>query len=140
MKKLEDAISNIRYGSVLIIKKNQSENKHEYNSCIIVYDGRIFEDVKVVELGDLLKMVPNITSQLDQGYIYQFKYLSAEGKYKSTIVHRVKEGGYKELFKDEIINDFEVLSDNFLDGIIDLDTKIANFDNKSKSIIKKIIA
>lgn len=140
MKKLEDAISNIRYGSVLIIKKNQSENKHEYNSCIIVYDGRIFEDVKVVELGDLLKMVPNITSQLDQGYIYQFKYLSAEGKYKSTIVHRVKEGGYKELFKDEIINDFEVLSDNFLDGIIDLDTKIANFDNKSKSIIKKTIA
>lgn len=138
MKKLEDVIQNIRYGSVLTINKDFFNQKNdEYNSCIIVYDGRIFKDVKAVEIGDLLRMVPNITYQLDQGYIYQFKYLSEEGKYKSTIVHRVREGGYKESYKDETINDFEVLSDNFLEGIIELDTKIANFDNKSKSIIKE---
>lgn len=141
MKKLEDVIINIRYGSVLAINKDFSSVKNnEYNSYIIVYDGRVFKDVKVVELGEFLKIMPNITSQLDQGYIYQFKYISEKGKYKSTITHQVRDGGYKEPFKDKTINDFEVFSDNFLDGIIELDTKIATFTNNTGMIKEKRIA
>ena len=49
MKKLDEAIENIKYGSVLTINKDKI-NHQVYNSCIVVYDGRIFVDVKIINL------------------------------------------------------------------------------------------
>ena len=140
MKKLEDVIENVRYGSVLTINKEKNINNDKYNSCIILYDGRIFKDVKVVELGDFLEMFPNIKNQLDDGYIYQVKYLYEEEKYQSSIMHLIKDGGYKEQPKEEIIHNFKVLSNDFFDSIIALDTKISEFSNQDKQVKKKVIA
>lgn len=141
MRKLEDVVDEIRYGSVLTINKEKNyKNNNKYNSCIIMYDGKIFIDVKEVELGNFLEIVPNIKLQLNNGYIYRVKYLSDEAKYQSEIINLVRSGGYKEIEKEETINDFLVVGDSFLDSIIELDTIIAQTSCKSSLIKEKVLS
>lgn len=141
MKKLEDAIVNVKYGSILTINKyGHDDEKKSYASCLMLFDGKVFKDVKEVELGNLLSMIPNIQKELDNGYIYKVNYLREENKYQSNIVRCIRKGGYKEIISEEIVNNFEVLSDNFLDSIIELDTKIAKFNSLGGVVKKKVIA
>lgn len=142
MKKLEDAVVNVKEGSILTINRYScNDEKKSYASCIMLFDGRVFKDVKEVDLGDFLSIVPNIQRELDNGYVYKVNYLREEQKYQSNIVRRIREGEYKEILSEESVNDFEVFSDNFLDGIIELDTIIArtNFE-KNKIVKEKVIA
>ena len=63
-------------------------------------------------------------------------YLNEEKKYQSTIMRNIRNGGYKETFTEEMVNNFQVRSDNFLDSIIELDTKIAQTNNKNNKVVK----
>ena len=139
MKKLQDAIESVKYGAVLTINKDKYKI-NTYNSCIVLYDGRIFKDVKAVELGDFIKIIPNIANQLNLGYTYQVKYLFEEQKYQSNIVHCIRKGGYKELDYYETIHNFEVFNGSFLDSIIELDTKIANGIDKNLDKTKRKVS
>lgn len=135
MKKLQDEIENIKYGHTLIVKWDKfSQKTNQYNGYTLLYDGSVFKDVRAVEVGDFFKILPNIAHQLELGYTYQLKYLSKEKKYESTITKRIRKGRSEEVYEDIIINNFNTVSDNFLDGIIALDTKIAQFNNKVKNI------
>ena len=138
MKKLQDAVENVKYGSVLTINKDiYNPNNNKYCGCISLYDGRILTDVKSVRLGDFLKLVPNISNELDQGYTYQVKYLSEERKYQSSIMYCVRKGGYKEPNSYETVKNFEFISDSFLDSIIELDSKIANVNYVEEQLKKE---
>ena len=140
MKKLEDAIENVKEGCVLTINKHNNTEKKLYASCLMVYDGVVFQDVKAVELGNFLNNLPNIQKELDNGYIYKVSYIFGEQKYQSTIIRYVREGGYKEKPQEEIVDDYLVISDSFLDSIIKLDTKLANKNNKTKKVKTMVIA
>ena len=50
---------------------------------------------------------------------------------------KIKEGGYDEPSVEEVVGDFTVLSDNFLDSIMGLDTKIAQSNQNNKQPIKE---
>lgn len=140
MRKLEDVVEDVRYGSVLTIDKDSNIN-NKYSGCIIMYDGKVFMDVKEVELGNFLEIAPNIKKQLDHGYIYQVKYLNESEKYQSQIIGLVNENQYDGRLKEEIISDFQVFSDNVLDSMIELDTIIAQASSKKNMLIKeKVIA
>ena len=136
MKKLEDTIVNIKEGAVLTINKCNSCGDASYASCLLLFDGKVFKDVKEVNLGDFLSVIPNIQKELDNGYIYKVNYLNEEKKYQSTIMRNIRNGGYKETFTEEMVNNFQVRSDNFLDSIIELDTKIAQTNNKNNKVVK----
>ena len=137
MKKLKEAVESVKYGAVLTINKdNRNVKNNKYNSCIILYDGRILKVVKCVELGDFLSIIPNVANQLDKGYIYQVKYLHEERKYQSTIQY-ITENSEEELHRQKVIGIFEVQSDSFLDSIIELDTQIANLEYMSRLISKE---
>lgn len=134
MKKLKEAVNEIKYGSILTINKEDCPKAAtEYASCLMVYDGTIFMDVKEVELGDFIKEVPNIQEKLDSGYICKINYLYEENRYQSAIIEDINE----ETLKDATVSNFIVLSDNFMNSIIELDTMIANSYKKGKKIVKK---
>lgn len=137
MKKLEDAIQNVKEGCVLTINKCK---ENSYSSCLVLYDGLVFKDVKEVELGNFLNNIPNIQKELDNGLIYKVSYLFEEHKYQSTIIRYVREGGYKEKPQEEIVDDYLVISDSFLDSIMELDTKLAHKDKNTKKLKQKVIA
>lgn len=138
MKKVEEVLLNIKYGSVLTINKySRNDEKPQYASCLVLYDGAILKDVVEVELGNFLSMMPNIQNQLDNGYICRVKYLLREKKYQSTILRTVSKGGYKEICKEETVDDFQVLSDSFIDGIMKLDAKIAQANSKDDIVVLK---
>ena len=68
MKKLKEAVNEIKYGSILTINKEDCpKTETQYASCLMVYDGTIFRDVKEVELGDFIKEVPNIQKKFKKG-------------------------------------------------------------------------
>ena len=142
MKKLKDAIINLKVGAVLNISKyNQTNGKSKYCSCLMLFDGRVFKDVKEVNLGDFLSMIPNIQNELDNGYIYKVNYLFEQQKYQSTIIKRIRKGGYKEPQIEEIVDNYQVLSDSFIDSIIKLDTTIAQTNSKKNELVKiKVMA
>lgn len=136
MKKLEEAIESVKDGSVLKIKKSNNLN---YDSCIIIYDGSIFMDVKAVDLENFLDEFPNIKNQLDIGYIYKVNFFSESSKYQGTILKSIRDGKYKQTVKEDIVDNFEVISDDFLTCIIELDTKIASSNLKQKHHLKNKI-
>lgn len=134
MKKLKEAVNEIKYGSILTINKEDCpKTETQYASCLMVYDGTIFRDVKEVELGDFIKEVPNIQKKLDKGYVCKINYLYEEDRYQSSIIKHISE----ERIKEETVSNFTVLSDNFMDSIIKLDTMIANTYKNGKSLVKK---
>jgi len=140
MKELKDAIINIKEGAVLTINKyNNRYDGISYASCLLFFDGSVFKDVKEVNIGDFLRITPNVQRLLDNGYIYKVNYLRDENKYQSTIIKKIREGGYKETFKEETVNNFQVQSDDFFDSIVELDTKIAGFSNADKNIKEKVL-
>lgn len=140
MKKFEDAIQNVKEGCELTINRcSRNDESPVYASCLTLYDGGVFKDVKAVELGIFLTNIPNIQKELDNGLIYKVSYLKEEQKYQSTIIRYVREGGYKEKPQEEIVDNYLVISDSFLDGIIELDTKLAN-KNSNKKSKQKVIA
>lgn len=141
MKKLEDAIENIKEGCILTISRySRSNEKPLYSSCLSIYDGLVFQDVKAVELGNFLNNIPNIQKELDNGYAYKVKYLFEQHKYQSTIIRYIKTGGYKERIEEEIVDNYLAICDSFLDSIIELDTKLATKNNEVKHAKTKVMA
>ncbi len=126
MKKVKDAVGYLTCGFVMTMKKDNSD----YIGYILKYDGSIFEDVFIIEIENFLTQFPNIEKQLDKGFSYHAVYDIETKKYQSSIISSDKKEGYKTLKPEEIIEKLQVLNTNFLDGIIDLDTKIANQMNK----------
>lgn len=118
MKELSDVINNIKFGSILCIDHYISSNKNIYNSYLKEYDGDIFLDVKTVNLGNLLEHLSNIKKLLNEGYSYQLLYDFIEKKFQSTI--------YKKINLDECISVFQTSNTDYLEGMIELDTKIAS--------------
>lgn len=138
MKKLDDVVYSVQYGSVLTINKNKIVRDELYGSCLIVFDGTISMDVKKVELGNFLSMIPNIQKQLDKGFTYIVKYLYEEEKYHSSIIIHTEEDSYKN--QKNIVNNFQVLSDDFFNSILELDTKIAQSNIDTKLVKEKVIS
>ena len=122
MKKLKDAVGYLTCGFVMTMKKNNSD----YIGYILKYDGSIFKDVFIIEIEKFLTQFPNIEKQLDKGFSYHAVYDFETKKYQRSIISSDKKEGYKTLKPEEIIENFQVLNASFLDGMIDLDTKIAN--------------
>jgi len=134
MKKLEEIIEYIKEGSIFTIKKYfYNEDKSNYSSCITIYDGRIIMDVKTVEIRDFLLNIPNIKQQIDEGFIYRVQYDRERNVFENAIVSETTKDKYVSASFYEIVNNLLVNSTDFLDGIIELDTRIISAkDNESK--------
>lgn len=133
MKRLEDVIDCIKYGSVLIIKQKESE-KDNYEGTLIRQDGKIFDDVFSVEIGKFLNLLPNIKQQISKGYTYHTIYNYEQDNYQSTIMNMTINDKYTTITSDQIIDNFQVTSNSVLDSMIELDTKIAEEKARKKSL------
>ena len=120
MKKISDVKENIKEGSILTLS-----NISGYCACIIRYDGEVLKDVSEVELGDLLEELPNIKNVIENEKYLKVRYNSEQRKYESAIMNKVRNGGYKEVYQEELISDFLVNSESFEASLIDLDTKLS---------------
>lgn len=132
MKELSDVINDLKFGTILCIDSRISNNQHTYSSYIKKYDGDIFLDVKSVNLGNLLDCLVNIKKLLNEGYSYQLLYNFGEEKFQSTI-YKGNNPNKKEINLDDCTSAFQTFSDDYLEGMIELDTKIAS----TKSLTQK---
>lgn len=141
MEKLDKVINYIKGGSVLLIKRSDfSSSEPIYDGYIVKYDGSIFKDVLIVKSENTLTQFPNIKKQLDKGFSYYVVYDFEKKKYQSSIIGPNKKERYKTLTSEEIIENFQVLSGSFLDGMIDLDTKIASKANTNQEKQKRKVS
>lgn len=120
MKKISDVKENIKEGSILTLS-----NISGYCACIIRYDGEVLKDVSEVEFGDLLEELPNIKNVIENEKYLKVRYNFEQRKYESAIMNKVRNGGYKEVYQEELISDFLVNSESFEASLIDLDTKLS---------------
>ena len=120
MKKISDVKENIKEGSILTLS-----NISGYCACIIRYDGEVLKDVNEVEFGNLLEELPNIKNVIENEKYLKVRYNSEQRKYESAIMNKVRNGGYKEVYQEELISDFLVNSESFEASLIDLDTKLS---------------
>ena len=120
MKKISDVKENIKEGSILTLS-----NISGYCACIIRYDGEVLKDVNEVEFGNLLEELPNIKNVIKNEKYLKVRYNSEQRKYESAIMNKVRNGGYKEVYQEELISDFLVNSESFEASLIDLDTKLS---------------
>ena len=141
MEKLDKVLDYAKSGSVLMIKRSDlSSNKPVYDGYIIKYDGSIFKDVLVVKPENILTQFPNMEKQLEKGFSYHVVYDFEKKKYQSSIICSNKEGEYKTVTSEEIIEKFQVLSESFLDGMIELDNKIANKTDTNREKQKRKVS
>lgn len=141
MGKLDKVIDYIKDGSVLLIKRSDlSSSEPIYDGYIVKYDGSIFKDVLLIKSENILTQFPSIEKQLDNGFSYHVVYDFENKKYQSSIIGQNKKERYKTLISEEIIEDFQVLSGSFLDGMIDLDIKIASKTNTNQEKQKKKVS
>ncbi len=131
MKKISDVKENIKEGSILTLS-----NISGYCACIIRYDGEVLKDVSEVEFGNLLEELPNIKNVIENEKYLKVRYNSEQRKYESAIMNKVRNGGYKEVYQEELISDFLVNSESFEASLIDLDTKLSI--EKKKPKVKQI--
>lgn len=120
MKKISDVKENIKEGSILTLS-----NISGYCACIIRYDGEVLKDVSEVEFGNLLEELPNIKNVIENEKYLKVRYNSEQRKYESAIMNKVRNGGYKEVYQEELISDFLVNNESFEASLIDLDTKLS---------------
>ena len=140
MKKLEEIVECLKEGSVFTIKKySYGEDKTDYSSCITIYDGRILIDVKTVEIRDFLLNIPNIKKQIDNGFTYHVKYNHEKEVFENAIVTETTEDIYKEASKYHTVNDLLAISSDFLDGIIELDTRMISTKSEDP-MSKRLVA
>lgn len=127
MKKIEEVIDYVKDGSVLIIKKPDLDSAESgYYSYIIKYDGSIFKDVISAEINNVLSLIPNIKEQLNIGYSCRVLYDFENKQYHSSVIKPVEDIKYKKILPEQLVEDFQVSNDDFLESIINLDTKIVN--------------
>lgn len=131
MKKISDVKENIKEGSILTLS-----NISGYCACIIRYDGEVLKDVSEVEFGNLLEELPNIKNVIENEKYLKVRYNFEQRKYESAIMNKVRNGGYKEVYQEELISDFLVNSESFEASLIDLDTKLSI--EKKKPKVKQI--
>lgn len=120
MKKISDVKENIKEGSILTLS-----NISGYCACIIRYDGEVLKDVSEVEFGNLLEELPNIKNVIENEKYLKVRYNFEQRKYESAIMNKVRNGGYKEVYQEELISDFLVNNESFEASLIDLDTKLS---------------
>ena len=120
MKKISDVKENIKEGSILTLS-----NISGYCACIIRYDGEVLKDVSEVEFGNLLEELPNIKKVIENEKYLKVRYNFEQRKYESAIMNKVRNGGYKEVYQEELISDFLVNNESFEASLIDLDTKLS---------------
>lgn len=137
MRNVNEVIGYIRNGHILTILGSNDLEDASYSACFAEYDGNILVDVKEVEIGDFLEQIPNIKSKVDNSYYYQVKYDFDKKVYQSAIIHKVRCGGYKEPFYEEVVEGLVTENDCLFTGIIELDTKIANNTSCLEIIEKK---
>ena len=128
MKEIKDVKKDIRYGNVLTVFSNT--NQTEYYACMVKYDGRVFQDVQEVQIGSFLDQIPNIKEKIGYGQYLKVEYDFNNRKYKSAIMHKIREGGYKELSQEQIWENLCNVNIVLEDSLIDLDTEIASRKNK----------
>ena len=134
MRKIEDVIENIKYGNVLTISNYNSLKEDNNHACIIKYDGRILKDVSEVEIGSFLEQIPNIKSKISDSTYFQLKYDYESSLYQSSIMHKVRQGGYKEEAISQVSSDLLTQNYDLIDSILDLDAKIAQ--RKISKVVK----
>lgn len=120
MKKISDVKENIKEGSILTLS-----NISGYCACLIRYDGEVLKDVSEVEFGNLLEELPNIKNVIENEKYLKVRYNFEQRKYESAIMNKVRNGGYKEVYQEELISDFLVNNESFEASLIDLDTKLS---------------
>ena len=120
MKKISDVKENIKEGSILTLS-----NISGYCACLIRYDGEVLKDVSEVEFGNLLEELPNIKNVIENEKYLKVRYNFEQRKYESAIMNKVRNGGYKEVYQEELISDFLVNNQSFEASLIDLDTKLS---------------
>ena len=120
MKKISDVKENIKEGSILTLS-----NISGYCACIIRYDGEVLKDVSEVEFGNLLEELPNVKNVIENEKYLKVRYNFEQRKYESAIMNKVRNGGYKEVYHEELISDFLVNNESFEASLIDLDTKLS---------------
>ena len=122
MKSFEKAIEKLSFGFVFTIKRDNLI----YNGYLLKYDGDIFKDILLVDVGPILDQFPHIKKEINYGYSYYGFYDMEQQLYQSTIIKPEQKGKHKALLPEEILDDYQVFHKDFISSIIELDTKIAN--------------
>lgn len=135
MRKVEDILRNVRFGSIIKIYKKQIGEISSYYGCMIKYDGRIFKDVESLKVFSFLNNNRNIMNDLDDNSYLKISYDYNMESYKSVIMH------YEELDNDIRLEEEDTLKNNISstieESINGLDD-IIKFINRNKRKIKKI--
>ncbi len=134
MKEIVDVKETIESGSILTVFGNDG-----YCACLTRYDGRVLEDVHEVKIGHFLEHLPNIKEIIKIDRYLKIEYDILKKVYQSAIMHQIRRGGYKEEFSEETIADFSIKSSNLEEGLISLDTKIANNGKTNNNPVKQKI-
>lgn len=134
MKEIVDVKETIESGSILTVFGNDG-----YCACLTRYDGRVLEDVHEVKIGRFLEHLPNIKEIIKIDRYLKIEYDILKKVYQSAIMHQIRRGGYKEEFSEETIADFSIKSSNLEEGLISLDTKIANNGKTNNNPVKQKI-
>lgn len=134
MKEIVDVKEAIESGSILTVFGNDG-----YCACLTRYDGRVLEDVHEVKIGHFLEHLPNIKEIIKIDRYLKIEYDILKKVYQSAIMHQIRRGGYKEEFSEETIADFSIKSSNLEEGLISLDTKIANNGKTNNNPVKQKI-
>lgn len=133
MRCFSNAVKYLKSGFVITIKKENSN----YDSYILKYDGNLFKDTFIIELGEILNQFPNIIEQLNNGFSYHVIYDFENKQYQMTIIDQDHNRIQKALFQKEILEDYQVFSKKLLDGMIELDTKIGQQRSEDKNTNKQ---
>ena len=134
MKEIVDVKETIESGSILTVFGNDG-----YCACLTRYDGRVLEDVHEVKIGHFLEHLPNIKEIIKIDRYLKIEYDILKKVYQSAIMHQIRRGEYKEEFSEETIADFSIKSSNLEEGLISLDTKIANNGKTNNNPVKQKI-
>ena len=134
MKEIVDVKETIESGSILTVFGNDG-----YCACLTRYDGRVLEDVHEFKIGHFLEHLPNIKEIIKIDRYLKIEYDILKKVYQSAIMHQIRRGGYKEEFSEETIADFSIKSSNLEEGLISLDTKIANNGKTNNNPVKQKI-
>ena len=138
MKEIKDVKEDIRYGNVLTVSSNN--DKTEYYACMTKYDGRVFKDVIEIQIGSFLDQIPNIKENIGYGKYLKVEYDFDNGEYKSAIMYKIREGGYKEPFQEQVWKNLCNQSPILEESLIDLDTKIASRKNQESQKQKQKVS
>ena len=136
MRKVEDVLTNIRYGWELRIAGSIIGDKGFYYGYICKNDGKIFKDVEQVLISNFMSKLPNLLEEVVGNNCFRLTYDYDKELYQSAIVHHIGFVNEKEQY---IVDSKKNTSSTSLEeSVLKLENLLDKVNKKEKMKIKII--